>query len=851
MTLDVTRRKLITAATDTRIRVWNFNNGILLKEFVQFEAPFHTTEVLHAVDERRGIQRMLATGWGGKVYAWEEKAHVSVVDEYKPLEGHREDVLSLSYSKETNTVVTGDYEGRILIWSFITMTRSRSITHWLAPTPLANAAESLVFLPPVSAYFQRIRMAEALVDPREHMESEADLAVMPSSRSALGVDFESSVMMSTSSMLHVPAADADGKASHEALGPHALEIRNSMDGIGAGARASTFGTFDSRSSEIGLHPSSSMQASSSSRSAVLISCMGDGRMLLWDMKNTASKVKAVIRVAHGKFDTVSMIKVDRDLKFLATGDSAGCVKIWDLREIYKYMSNPSPAMATECLRPLYHFMTQPEVISALEIFSVGAGTSVQEFVAVTHGDVTGFIYTIEGRLVGALREKARFSLQDESTWEESHAQAAERRATADEREARQIENSWNGDPHVIESVDLDSHKGGPLGRKNSIVGTVWWAEAPKQPAAAGRTPLDALSPTSRSALRASAPIPATASAAPARASAPAPLARTPMSTLVRGQATLLPSNALQLLGLIKSASFQRAIPEMGLEEEDSFLSKLSDAESELTAILGTSVADGHSISQAVLNLKKVLRSHGIAVFPGTDQQGLNPVHDQPVGSHYDRNSIHASNICLSTLHRALDCYVPEKVPENVRDLKRLLNAAPKVVPDRAPGRPVESEEASPTARSRTPPPQPSLERLMSITQPGSAPDRLDQILENSLPPLPFPNRTGARFADLKSRPRMSRSSIGGGGGGGGTHVGKNLGPVLDDVDGALNRPDSLALGLAVATAAGKLTSRSRNQGMALGPAQNQLPTSPARKVSLVRGVSGGTSMKDVDGSPLN
>lgn len=130
--LDVTRRKLITAATDNTVKLWNFNNGQLLKEYNQYEGPFHHTEILHAVDEKRGLRRIYATGWGGKVYVWEDRPKATTIDEYKPLEGHREDVLSLTFCRITNTVATGDYEGRIILWSFITNARHRSISHWLA-----------------------------------------------------------------------------------------------------------------------------------------------------------------------------------------------------------------------------------------------------------------------------------------------------------------------------------------------------------------------------------------------------------------------------------------------------------------------------------------------------------------------------------------------------------------------------------------------------------------------------------------------------------------------------------------------------------------------------------------------
>lgn len=199
--------------------------------------------------------------------------------------------------------------------------------------------------------------------------------------------------------------------------------------------------------------------------------------------------------------------------------------------------------------------------------------------------------------------------------------------------------------------------------------------------------------------------------------------------------------------------------------EDSFLSKLSEAESELAALL---VADGGSVSQAVLNLKRVFRAHhGIQMYPGGDDHTtLEATHDQPPGKHYEQDSLSTRTICLSTLHRALDCYQPERVPETTRELKRYLAATKKIgemYGGRETKRQKELEAAIQASMSQSP--------TKAETKPvqHASIERLEQALDNALPPLPQPRNTHSLINSAtlaksvrvvtNMKARMNRSSV--------------------------------------------------------------------------------------------
>ena len=123
MKLDPTKRRLATAARDGMVRIWNFNNGALLRELEVFD----NREISSIVWERG---RIITAGWNRHltVYVDSSQTDNDAVTHFKCR--HYEDILALAFVPPA-TVVSASYDGDILCWSMDTgrlMTRFNATT---------------------------------------------------------------------------------------------------------------------------------------------------------------------------------------------------------------------------------------------------------------------------------------------------------------------------------------------------------------------------------------------------------------------------------------------------------------------------------------------------------------------------------------------------------------------------------------------------------------------------------------------------------------------------------------------------------------------------------------------------
>ena len=56
LAFDTRERRLLTGASDGSVRMWNHNNGQLLKEMFHLQPAGEVTRVLHVADEERILQ---------------------------------------------------------------------------------------------------------------------------------------------------------------------------------------------------------------------------------------------------------------------------------------------------------------------------------------------------------------------------------------------------------------------------------------------------------------------------------------------------------------------------------------------------------------------------------------------------------------------------------------------------------------------------------------------------------------------------------------------------------------------------------------------------------------------------
>lgn len=116
LTFDSLERRLVTGANDGTVRMWNHNNGQLLKELKHEEERGEVTQLLYIMDEKRDAKIIIAVGWNRSIIAWNETED-HVLDEYRVLSGHQEDILCAAFCTGTTLLATGDYSGRILLWN--------------------------------------------------------------------------------------------------------------------------------------------------------------------------------------------------------------------------------------------------------------------------------------------------------------------------------------------------------------------------------------------------------------------------------------------------------------------------------------------------------------------------------------------------------------------------------------------------------------------------------------------------------------------------------------------------------------------------------------------------------------
>ncbi|WIA12480.1 hypothetical protein OEZ85_012515 [Tetradesmus obliquus] len=147
ISFDKKQRRLVTAANDGSIKMWNFNNGSMLRSFAHDQEPLEVSEVLFERDEKRGSDTLYAAGWNAKVFVWED-ADEDVVTAYKTYEGHQEDIQCMAAYPQRQLLATGDYQGRINIWGLFTGERKSWLSH--RAERYETGVEKLLWLPAFS-----------------------------------------------------------------------------------------------------------------------------------------------------------------------------------------------------------------------------------------------------------------------------------------------------------------------------------------------------------------------------------------------------------------------------------------------------------------------------------------------------------------------------------------------------------------------------------------------------------------------------------------------------------------------------------------------------------------------------
>ncbi|XP_019371875.1 PREDICTED: WD repeat-containing protein on Y chromosome-like isoform X1 [Gavialis gangeticus] len=129
MALDSSQNRLITAARNGTIKVWNIQNG-------------HNVHQLEVVDEAEvtGLvvlqsRTLLAVGWSRKIvlyHFWEPGAlFVTATCSWKGGQLHKEDILAVDYCPALGLLATASFDGEIIVWN----SESQRVFLYLRETP--------------------------------------------------------------------------------------------------------------------------------------------------------------------------------------------------------------------------------------------------------------------------------------------------------------------------------------------------------------------------------------------------------------------------------------------------------------------------------------------------------------------------------------------------------------------------------------------------------------------------------------------------------------------------------------------------------------------------------------------
>uniref|UniRef100_A0A8C5R5F8 EF-hand domain-containing protein n=1 Tax=Leptobrachium leishanense TaxID=445787 RepID=A0A8C5R5F8_9ANUR len=115
MAFDRSQRKLITGARNGTLKVWNIQNGHNLHRL----QPVEEAEVTCVLPLRD--QTFLSVGWNRKIVLYDitnvENLYVSADAMWRGGHPHKEDILTADFCPSLGLLVTGSFDGEIIVWN--------------------------------------------------------------------------------------------------------------------------------------------------------------------------------------------------------------------------------------------------------------------------------------------------------------------------------------------------------------------------------------------------------------------------------------------------------------------------------------------------------------------------------------------------------------------------------------------------------------------------------------------------------------------------------------------------------------------------------------------------------------
>ncbi|XP_078673721.1 WD repeat-containing protein on Y chromosome-like isoform X1 [Branchiostoma floridae x Branchiostoma belcheri] len=342
MCFDPTKRRLITGTKTGQVQIWNFNNGALLKDFDDVD----TAEVKSIICYK---QHIAVSGWNRRVVCHlDAKGDEDDDTKVWPVR-HGEDILCSSYYSPLSILATSSYDGDIILWSADTghvLCRLNAFHGAFPMSPICFGVPGETSRENLVKVWHRPIKSNATSPGPADSQHEKD-------RSKSGTPEQTQRETSC----REKQSDSDTGQDQETQNlPGKFDVRKASIGWGGmmGDQAKTDESSHSVEPPIEYYEESCRRVSKYTLSvdkivflstrennkdtAILLATGADGWVRAWSIHHKGGMLGQFRATQPGA--GILAMETDSNNDILLTGDTAGYVKVWDIRRYC--IKNPPP-----------------------------------------------------------------------------------------------------------------------------------------------------------------------------------------------------------------------------------------------------------------------------------------------------------------------------------------------------------------------------------------------------------------------------------------------------------------------------------------------------------------------------
>jgi len=338
MAFDPTYRRLITAAREGPVKIWNFNNGACLREYPMYDR----CEITAIVCPK---QRIVTVGWNKRITIYVDSSDDDTVQCLQP--SHKDDITSVVLYGN-NMLASSSFDGDIMIWSLETgrMLHCLNADRGNFPFTPANGVKTGYYLPTEVKNHQSKKRAESA----DEKIVDSSLFVCRKRRNGVNVDenrnANTDYHISTPDELsnvemdeneaYVSARKSRAKYRKSNIFNQGILPRSKVDDEQDVIGDVQFSTKDDNK------PSKQKSTSSvekllflNSRNnlsnvATLLASHSNGLIRAWSVHHNGGLISEFIGSHRNSKSAVHCMDTDPNNIYLITGDTIGYIKVWDI-----------------------------------------------------------------------------------------------------------------------------------------------------------------------------------------------------------------------------------------------------------------------------------------------------------------------------------------------------------------------------------------------------------------------------------------------------------------------------------------------------------------------------------------